>query len=110
MKDLLKELRQDYDFDYIILDTPPVLGLADSVIISSIVDGLILIVSLDNVDRSLPKNSINRIKISKSNLIGMVTNESKETKSSDKTGYGYNNAYRYGYGNIYTAYNKYAPP
>ena len=55
---LVKDLNQSEDYDCIIFDSPPILGLADSILISQKVDGLIMLVSLDYVNRSLPKNSI----------------------------------------------------
>jgi len=42
MKVLLEELRRD--FDMIIIDAPPVLPVADAVVLSSVVDGILLVV------------------------------------------------------------------
>ena len=62
------------------IDSPPVLGLADSLLISEHVDGMIVLVGLQAVDRSLPKDTINRIKSVGTNLYGIVTNETKKER------------------------------
>ena len=64
-------------FDLILLDTPPILGLADTAFVSEHCDGLVLLVSLDFVDRGLPKAAVNRIHANGTNLLGVVTNAIK---------------------------------
>jgi hypothetical protein len=55
-----------------------------------------LLVSLDRVDRSLPKEAAARIRSAGASLLGMVTNAVKEeTASNSAYGYGYG---KYGYG------------
>ena len=41
MKTLVKDICKENEFDLIIFDCPPVLGLSDSLIISEFVDGVI---------------------------------------------------------------------
>lgn len=48
MRNLTQTMRQRYDC--IILDTPPVSGMADTLILSSMVDGLLLVVRPGVVD------------------------------------------------------------
>lgn len=94
MKQLVEQLRQSGQFDLILFDTPPVLGLADAALVAEQVDGLILLVSLDQVDRDLPKEALSRIQASGAPLLGIVTNAVKEeSRFSGASGYG-----RYGYG------------
>lgn len=64
-------------FDLILFDTPPILGLADTAFVSEHCDGLVLLVSLDFVDRGLPKAAVNRIHANGTNLLGIVTNAIK---------------------------------
>ena len=65
-----------------------------------------LLVSLDCVDRSLPKEAVSRILSSGAPLLGIVTNALQQEKQSAAYGYGYNG---YGYGGYggygYAAYN-----
>ena len=64
MKDLVLNLRNDERFDYILFDTTPLIGLADALLVSQFTDGVILLVSINGVDRSLPLASLERIRSS----------------------------------------------
>ena len=90
------------------IDSPPVLGLADSVLMSEHVDGMIVLVGIQSVDRSLPKETINRIKSVGSTFYGIVTNDTKKSKNYFSQKYGYSN-YRMGYGKYgyYSTYENY---
>lgn len=99
MKQLVEQLRQSGQFDLILFDTPPVLGLADAALVAEQVDGLILLVSLDRVDRDLPKEALSRMQASGAPLLGIVTNAVKEeSRFSGASGYGRYGYGRYGYG------------
>jgi capsular exopolysaccharide synthesis family protein len=105
MHQVAQEISQSGLFDLVIYDTPPILGLADAVLVAEHVDGLILLVSLNRVDRGLPKDAINRIRSSGASLLGLVTNAVKEeTTGSSAYGYGYSKS-KYGYGYGYGAYD-----
>ena len=99
MHDLVRELANSGEFDLVIYDTPPVLGLADAALVAEHLDGLLLLVSLDRVDRSLPGEAAARIRSSGATLLGVVTNAVREEEAHRGAygygGYGYG---RYGYG------------
>ena len=96
MHTLVRDLASSGQFDLIVYDTPPVLGLADAALVAEHLDGLMLLVSLNRVDRGLPKEAIARIRSSGAALLGLVTNAVKEEKTSSTAyGYGYG---QYGYG------------
>jgi succinoglycan biosynthesis transport protein ExoP len=103
MHSLINELANSGAFDLILYDTPPVVGLADAALVAEHLDGMLLIVSLDRVDRSLPREAINRIRSSGAALLGLVTNAVKKEKEFNpnyvygRYGYGYM-GYGYGYG------------
>ncbi|MCP9903219.1 polysaccharide biosynthesis tyrosine autokinase [Cyanobium sp. BA5m-10] len=97
MHQLVTELAESNQFDIVLYDTPPVLGLADAPLVAQHVDGLILLVSLDRVDRNLPKEAISRVRSSGAQLLGVVTNALTE-ESEHFASYGYGNRYKYGYG------------
>jgi capsular exopolysaccharide synthesis family protein len=99
MRQLTQDITDSAQFDLVIYDTPPVLGLADAMLTSEHVDGLILLISLNNVDRDLPKEAIRRIQGSQCTLLGLVTNAVK-TESAGSASYGYGKS-KYGYGNGY---------
>ncbi|MCP9914185.1 polysaccharide biosynthesis tyrosine autokinase [Cyanobium sp. BA20m-14] len=78
MKELIQQISQSGKFDLILFDTPPVLGMADTALLAQHLDGLILLVSLDGVDRNLPKEALARIGSTGAPLLGLVTNAMKE--------------------------------
>ncbi len=84
LKVIVNDLQKNYDYDLIIFDAPPILGLSDSSIISKYTDGIILITSINFVQRNLPKDSIATISSNKNSLLGIITNSKKEeiTKES----------------------------
>jgi capsular exopolysaccharide synthesis family protein len=61
-------------FDYIVIDAPPILGLADSLILSRQVDGIILVVRAGETTRENFKISIKRLGQVKAPVLGMVLN------------------------------------
>ncbi len=103
MHQLVAELTSCGEFDLVLFDTPPVLGLADAALVAEHCDGLMLLVSLGRVDRGLPRESVNRIRSSGAPLLGIVTNAVKEaSQSANAYGYGYGyGQYGYGYGGAY---------
>lgn len=77
-KEVISELKDRGEYDMILIDSPPILGLADSLLISEQADGVILLIGLGIVDRALPKESLRKIKSTRANLYGLVTNQTKE--------------------------------
>ncbi len=88
MKKFINELKESDKYDLIIFDTPPVIGLADSLLVSEKSDGLILLVSTNSVDKKLPKESIIRSLKSGTNFLGIISNAvKKESKNLLSNGY-----------------------
>ena len=79
METLIKELREKYD--YIILDTPPVLAVTDAQILSTKVDGTILVVRAEKTKKDNVINAKKLLDKVKANVIGTVFNgiEAKRT-------------------------------
>ncbi len=69
---LLNELRRD--FDWIFLDSPPVVSLSDSIILSSISDMVALVIRHNENDKELIKRSIYQIKQVNGNIVGAILN------------------------------------
>jgi succinoglycan biosynthesis transport protein ExoP len=72
--------------DYLLLDSPPTLGLADSVILSSSIDGTILIVDAKSSRRSHVVHALEELQRVGGPIIGSVFNNLVESSSA---GYGY---------------------
>lgn len=98
MNELLDYLREHYD--YIILDTPPLLVVTDPSITASMADGVILTLRVRRKSKPNAREALNILNGVGSNVLGVVVNNSEETSASDGyRGYGY---YKYGrYGNQY---------
>lgn len=92
MKELIDQLSPLYSF--ILIDTPPVLGLSDSLVLSTIADGLILVVRAG----STPKDSVNQakrlLKGVNAHILGVVLNYVRESDLRYGS-YGYYYSYYY---------------
>jgi capsular exopolysaccharide synthesis family protein len=85
-------------FDYIVIDGPPVLGLADAPLLSSMCEGTLVIIESGGVRRAAALNAVNRLRGAGARLMGGVLTKF----NAKKTGYGY--GYGYGYGEEAYAY------
>lgn len=70
---LASELREEYD--YVIIDTPPLGSVVDSAIVSQHCDGTILIIEANNTSRKLAKKVIKQLNLVNSKIIGAVLNK-----------------------------------
>ena len=95
----VRELEQSNQFD-LVLSIHLQCSLADAALVAEHCDGLMLLVSLNRVDRSLPKEAIARIRSSGAPLLGLITNALKPEKQNGSYGYGYGKTGygRYSYG------------
>ncbi|HET9398605.1 MAG TPA: polysaccharide biosynthesis tyrosine autokinase [Sphingomicrobium sp.] len=80
-------------FDHVVIDGPPVLGLADSVLLARACEAAVFVIEANRTRASQARNAIDRLRGVRSNLIGAIL-----TKLDAKaTGYGDSYAYQYGY-------------
>lgn len=81
-------------YDHIIIDAPPVMGLADAPLVASRVEGLIFVVESHATQRGVAKVAINRLVATNANVFGVVLTKF----DSKRAHYGYGYDYGYGYG------------
>lgn len=95
--DRLAHLLEDElaQFDHIIIDSPPVMGLADAPLLASRVDATIFAVESHGIRAPLVRLALERLKMAHAHILGIVLTKFDASKSS--LGYGYD--YGYGYGN-----------
>ena len=75
-------------FDYIIVDLPPVDAVADALIVSSLVDGMIVVTRANYVDKKTLDNCVNQLRYHNANILGFVVNCAEvETKTYRKNYY-----------------------
>jgi polysaccharide biosynthesis transport protein len=72
MESLIQNLNKDYDF--IIVDTPPVLAVTDSSMIGRLTDATILILRYGGVKKHVVQRCIDLLDRSGANLLGVVVN------------------------------------
>ncbi|MBB3479664.1 capsular exopolysaccharide synthesis family protein [Novosphingobium sp. SG754] len=70
MNDLLSALSERYEA--VILDLPPLLGLADGRFIAALSDAVVLIVKWDDTPQHVVESAVNALKSDGSNLVGAV--------------------------------------
>jgi len=75
---MLKDIRESYDM--ILIDTPPILSVADGLIISSLSDGVVLVVQAGKVKRQLIIKSKEKLEYVKAPILGAVLNNKKSKK------------------------------
>lgn len=69
-QDLIDELRKEYD--YIIVDTPPLLSVTDPLIVSKYVDGVIFVVAYNQTKKDDAKTALEQLRLNKADIIGGV--------------------------------------
>lgn len=98
MKALLDELRKRYD--YVIIDTPPVLLLSDALALATVTDGTVVVCRHQVSYISDIERALDTLSFSKANVLGVVVNDYKELNTSKGYGgykkYYYYNSYSYG--------------
>ena len=72
MVELLKKLREQFEF--VLIDSPPILPVTDSVILSRMVDGVVLVVRGQKTEQNIAKESRNRISHVGGKILGVILN------------------------------------
>lgn len=93
MTDFLSKVRQDYDI--VIVDSPPVIAVTDSEILSRLVDVSLLVVSANQTDKELMIKSTELLSHDHGSFVGVILN---------------NFSYKAGYGSYYKYYYYYSRP
>lgn len=85
MNAFLEEMRERYDM--ILIDTSPVMAVTDSLIVSSLCDGVILVVSAGRVEKELVKKAKANLERVNARILGVVFNSMKRKISANKSVY-----------------------
>lgn len=81
-------------FDHVVVDAPPVMGLADAPLIASRVEGVIYAVESHGIRLSMVRTALNRLAQVNARVLGGVLTKFDASKAH----YGYDYVYGYGYG------------
>lgn len=80
-------IRVRQEFDYVLLDTPPVRLVSDSAIVSKHGDGVLLILDAQETSKRSLRQAMNVLEGVGANVIGTVMNKAKISKEDSKHGY-----------------------
>ena len=72
MRNILKEAKERFDF--IIIDTPPILPVSDAVVVGAIVDGTVLCLQAGKVPREEVVSARDRLHMGEVKILGVVLN------------------------------------
>ncbi len=92
LRTLIDRLLEQYD--HVVVDSPPVMGLADAPLIAARVEGVIYAVESHGIRSSMVKTALNRLASANAKVIGGVLTKFDARKAH----YGYAYDYGYGYG------------
>jgi capsular exopolysaccharide synthesis family protein len=90
-QDLLPRLKAS--FDWVLVDSPPVLSVTDGVILSAVADGVILVVQHARYAREMVRRAVNQLRNVNATLLGCVLNNVRVTRDA----YYYSYYYSYDY-------------
>jgi polysaccharide biosynthesis transport protein len=87
------------NFDVIIIDAPPVLGLADAPLLASITAGTLLVLGAGESRRAVGKAALKRLHFARAQMVGVVLNKfDMHAMNYAYQSYGYGALQYYGYG------------
>lgn len=89
---LIERLLQSYD--HVVVDSPPVMGLADAPLIASKVEGVIYVVESHGIRMTMVKTALSRLASANAHIVGGVLTKFEARKAG--AGYGYEYGYSYG--------------
>jgi polysaccharide biosynthesis transport protein len=89
MEQVMTELARDYAV--VVVDSPPILGLADSPVLSALVDGVVFVVESDRGRRGSLKMALRRLRSMRPVLLGAVLTKFDPARSGNRYSeyYGY---------------------
>jgi capsular exopolysaccharide synthesis family protein len=89
VKRLIEELKKDYD--YVFLDTPPVVPVNDAIIMSTYVDRVILVLASGEVEKEIAVKAVRDLQKVGAKILGTVLNKVPINKQKYNYYYYYSN-------------------
>lgn len=93
MHHLVQSLMQTYD--HVLVDSPPVMGLADAPLLSAVVEGVVVTIEANRFKLRAIQNSVDRLHAANAHILGALV--TKVDRRNASYGYGYGNGYGYKY-------------
>ena len=89
---ILEEATSEYDL--VVIDSPPILGLPEPLQMAAVVDGVILVVKAGETNRSAVSSTLTTLQSVRANVVGLVLNELTTETSDTHHYYGYYENYQ----------------
>jgi capsular exopolysaccharide synthesis family protein len=83
-------------FDQVIIDGPPVMGLADAPILGNLADGTLLVVEAGETRITVARNALKRLLAARAHVVGGLLTKFSSKHAGHGYGYGAYNYYSYG--------------
>lgn len=99
--ELLKRLHTD--FEYVLVDSPPILSVADSRILATVTDAVVLVTRAYETPYDVVRRARGLLYGAGARILGVALNDVQIHKSNYGGKYGYYQQYGYGYGSDYQA-------
>ena len=98
--EFVETMRDGSDYDYVIIDSPPLGFFSDSELLSDLSDASVLVVRQDTVPAPEINDAIDALRAGKAEFLGCILNDMAHLAAwSSGYGYGYGKKYdKYGYG------------
>ena len=96
--DLINDLKTSF-YDYILIDTPPVTRVIDTLILGRLIENIIMITRYNYTLKDSVIAGIQELKNEKINITGAIVNACEIEKTTFKNKYGYGYGYEYAYEN-----------
>ena len=93
LENILETLKRH--FDYVLLDTPPIMPVTDAAVVSGKVDGTIMVVASGVVSPAIAVEAKTRLEQAGAHILGVVLNK-VDVAANSHYGYGYGYYYYYG--------------
>ena len=87
MREIIEEAKGD--FDMIVIDSPPVLAVTDASVLSSLVDGTVVVVRVGKTARDAVRRGVAQLRVVNGRVLGAVLNDVDFRSGVYYGGYGY---------------------
>jgi receptor protein-tyrosine kinase len=94
LQELLNRLRQEYDI--VLIDSPPMLQLADSRVLGSAADGVILVIRSGKTRQDVAAATVQRFHSDGTRVLGTILNDWNPKTASQSPYYNYSKYYKFG--------------
>ena len=107
MAELIQAARAEYD--YIILDTPPMSAGSDAEVLGDLADGMLLVIRQNQATAGALRGALEALQATRAKVLGCVLNDCRSSPITDQGsyGYGYGTYGHYGHYGKYGKYGKY---